>query len=99
MGSAQRGSKPLRLLLDTHILLWNLLEPAHLGREVVAALEAPLVLSRCHRGSSAQPPSWLARTPLPHGRGAQDGGYSASARGLPEYTTNQSLSLATVCLL
>jgi PIN domain nuclease of toxin-antitoxin system len=31
----------LRLLLDTHILLWSLLEPARLGQEVVAALEDP----------------------------------------------------------
>ncbi len=31
----------MRLLLDTHIFLWSLLEPDHLAREVVAALEDP----------------------------------------------------------
>jgi PIN domain nuclease of toxin-antitoxin system len=41
VGSAQPGSKSLRLLLDTHILLWSLLEPARLGRKVAAALEDP----------------------------------------------------------
>lgn len=35
------GSEPLRLLLDTHILLWSLLEPEHLTARVSAALEDP----------------------------------------------------------
>jgi PIN domain nuclease of toxin-antitoxin system len=31
----------VRLLLDTHIFLWSLLEPARLGRRTAAALEDP----------------------------------------------------------
>ncbi len=31
----------MRLLLDTHIFLWSLLEPARLGRRVAAELENP----------------------------------------------------------
>ena len=41
MGSAGLRPEPLRLLLDTHILLWNLLEPDRLGRDVAAALDGP----------------------------------------------------------
>ena len=41
MGSAGLRPEPLRLLLDTHILLWSLLEPDRLGRDVAAALDDP----------------------------------------------------------
>ncbi len=33
------GRHPVRLLLDTHIWLWSLLEPSRLGRRTAAALE------------------------------------------------------------
>jgi PIN domain nuclease of toxin-antitoxin system len=35
------GSASLRLLLDTHILLWSLLDPDRLSRRAAAALEDP----------------------------------------------------------
>ena len=31
----------MKLLLDTHIWLWSLLEPVHLGENVAAELENP----------------------------------------------------------
>ena len=41
MGSAGLRPEPLRLLLDTPILLWSLLDPDRLGRNVAAALDDP----------------------------------------------------------
>ena len=35
------NDKPLKLLLDTHIWLWALLEPERLSRKARAALESP----------------------------------------------------------
>jgi PIN domain nuclease of toxin-antitoxin system len=35
------GCPPVRLLLDTHIWLWSLIEPARLAAPVAAALTAP----------------------------------------------------------
>ncbi len=36
------SSEGMKLLLDTHILLWSLLAPTNLTREVAAELEAPV---------------------------------------------------------
>jgi PIN domain nuclease of toxin-antitoxin system len=35
------GPAPLRLLLDTHVFLWSLLDPGHLSARVADALEDP----------------------------------------------------------
>jgi PIN domain nuclease of toxin-antitoxin system len=70
------GAAPLKLLLDTHILLWSLLDPERLSRRAAEALEHPgnelwispvvvwevLVLAEKRRiALKPDPPTWIRR--------------------------------------